>query len=246
MDENEPAFPVEETVADTDSQAAAQEEVPRVKYSRFEKYVRQSQEAEARAEAAEARLAALERERRPSVQTDYGAEQPPSWWLENYGDTPQARKAWQNQYQHEQELQSRLIEQAEERAITRIREEQQNESSRLESNIGVIDENLESLSDMVGRDLTEGEQSEVLDIVDEFTPKDRSGNYLGAILPFDKAWEVYEMRHQNQNAKRRDSRDQVASLNGASTNGQPTSSQAEADKNFVPGRWSSWRDKLKN
>jgi predicted RNA-binding protein len=66
------------------------------------------------------------------------------------------------------------------------------EDQRIEGNIGIIDENFLELQAMIGRELTEEEQSDVLDIVDEYTPKDKDGNYLCSLLPFDYAWEIYE------------------------------------------------------
>jgi hypothetical protein len=46
---------------------------------------------------------------------------------------------------------------------------------------------------MLGRELTENEQIAILDIVDEYTPKDKDGNYLCHLLPFDYAWKVYKL-----------------------------------------------------
>ena len=61
----------------------------------------------------------------------------------------------------------------------------------VEKNIAYIDSCLEELSLLIGRNLTEEEQSGVLDIVDEYTPKDNDGNYLYSLLPFDYAWQIY-------------------------------------------------------
>lgn len=64
----------------------------------------------------------------------------------------------------------------------------------VKDNVAEIDERLEDLVEYLGRELTEGETSAILDIVDEYTPKDSKGNYLIELLPFDYAWRVYEAK----------------------------------------------------
>lgn len=51
------------------------------------------------------------------------------------------------------------------------------ERIRIERNEKMIDAELAYLAEHVGRELAEQEQSDVLDIVDEYTPKDESRNY---------------------------------------------------------------------
>lgn len=70
------------------------------------------------------------------------------------------------------------------------------ESLRINENIGVIDEHLSDLCDHIGRLLTEEETNDILDIVDEYTPKDKAGDYLGPLLPFDYAWEIYQIKKE--------------------------------------------------
>jgi hypothetical protein len=70
----------------------------------------------------------------------------------------------------------------------------QQEALRLKENVSEIDERLEDLVEYLGRELTEDETSAILDIVDEYTPKDKDGNYLVELLPFEYAWEIYEAK----------------------------------------------------
>ena len=63
------------------------------------------------------------------------------------------------------------------------------------------------------------------------------------IMPFDKAWEIYEMKQNSGKSTQRKDRDSVASLSGTSSQGD-TDIQAEKDKNFVPGNWGGWRRRL--
>lgn len=67
------------------------------------------------------------------------------------------------------------------------------EDLSIEENIAIIDNRFLELESFVGRSLTEYEQSEILDIVDQYTPKDKDDNYLCSLLPFDYAWEIYQI-----------------------------------------------------
>ncbi|SRR5258708_16223334 len=66
------------------------------------------------------------------------------------------------------------------------------QDKQIEENVDVIDERFRRLATLVvGRELTEEEEMAILDIVDEYTPKNAEGNYLCDLLPFDYAWQVY-------------------------------------------------------
>lgn len=233
------------------TEAPTSEEESKVPYSRFKKFHERAIAAEQRAAVAEENYqrALSERSSQEERPTESNDSKYRSWKKLFYGsETVPETDVMRGQYElymKEFAPHSMSSEDIRREAREAYREEQKFESTRVNDNIETIDSNLEDLTDLVGRNLTEDEQSGILDIVDEFTPKDSEGNYLGAILPFDKAWEVYEMRQKNQSAGRRDSRDRVASLNGATSSGEPNSMQSEQDKSFVPGRWGSWRDKLK-
>jgi hypothetical protein len=71
------------------------------------------------------------------------------------------------------------------------------DETRLSEKEKIIDEKLAELEEMLDRKLSENEAMEILEIVDEYTPKDKKGNYLVDLLPFDYAWEVYKARRLN-------------------------------------------------
>jgi len=68
------------------------------------------------------------------------------------------------------------------------------ESLKMEDNVAEIDERLEDLAIHLDRELTEYEERRILEIVDEYTPKDKDGDYLTDLLPFDYAWKIYEAK----------------------------------------------------
>ena len=211
----------------------ADAEESKVPYSRFKKFHDRALEAET--EAAKWREIAEKKE--PSV--DKVESELPSFWVELYGDSDASKRAWKIQ----SEQNEALISKAREEAIEAVRNEKYEETERVEKNVEYIDSQFENLSALVGRDLTEKEQSAVLDIVDEYTPKDKDGNYSGDIIPIEKAWEVYELKQGISKAPKQASRDNVASLSGASTQGTPDA-RIEQDKSFNPLDWGAYKKRL--
>src|ERR1035437_7857154 len=70
------------------------------------------------------------------------------------------------------------------------------EDIRIEKNVDKINDNFEDLAEYLGGELTEYEESAILDIIDEFTPKDSDGNYVAGLIPFEYAWEIYEAKRE--------------------------------------------------
>lgn len=204
---------------------------PKVPYSRFENVSRARREAEAEAEKWRQRALELEESRFKPQQSG----EIPQDWIQLYGDTEQSRAAWKIQSQREDALMAR----AEERAFQRLQGAREEEQAATRQNLETIDEHLEIVSEIAGRELTETEQSRILDIIDEGTAKDDDGNYLGAIMPPQMAWKVYELETQTGKSGSKRSRDNVARATSASSSGEPTADQIERNKNWKP--WSSDR-----
>lgn len=231
--------PTEAVVEKTETVIEPVEET-KVPYSRFKNVNQARRDAEAEAERWREEAERLRSERTARA-TEAPTGEMPDWWKENYGDTDASKRAWQNQVQHE----ARLAERVRQEALQSIQQERQSESRRYQDNIKTIDANLEDLSDSLGKNLTDAEESALLDIVDEYTPKDENGDYIGATIPFEKAWKIYEMQQKATTTQKRDARNGVADLTAYRTQGEPSDSvKAEQDKNFIPGAWSAWRSQL--
>lgn len=80
-----------------------------------------------------------------------------------------------------------------------IQEHRIKEEQRIAENIRFLEEQMDLLSEKIGRPLTEDEEESVLDIVDQYTPQDKDGNYLYPIIPFDYAWTIYLIDHESGN-----------------------------------------------
>lgn len=226
------AEPVEEPKVEVKETEETSEEESKVPYSRFKKFHDRAAEAEAEAEKWKAKALALET-KPETVSTDI-----PSYWVKLYGDSPESQEAWKIQSEQNEVLKR----EAREQAVEAVRNERFEEAKRTEQKVEVIDQNLDTLSAFVGRDLTDKEQEAVLDIVDDYTPKGGDGNYLGAMLPFEKAWEIYELKQQASKAPKTKARDQVASLSGTQTQGEPVIT--EKDKNFNPLDWNAYQRRI--
>lgn len=210
----------------------------KVPYSRFKKFHDEARQARAEAEEWRQRAEELEYKRTARREVEYTGDMP-SDWRELYGDSEASQKAWQIQQRREEGIEQRAYE-AGQRGAQELEEKQQ---ERIESNVAVIDDSFEDLSSYLGRDLTAKEQSAVLDIVDDYTAKDAKGNYQGAIMPFDKAWEIYELKQNSGKSAQRNDRNAVAALSGTSTQGN-TDVTAEQNKNWNPLARGSWRSRL--
>ena len=208
------------------------EEESKVPYSRFKKFHDRALEAEALAE-----------EWRQKAETFKPKEEPttdsiPGYWIKLYGDSDASKEAWVVQKQENE----RAKEEMRREALEAVRNERLQETQQTEQNVEALDSNFEELSALVGRDLTDKEQSAVLDIVDDYTPKDKDGNFAGSLLSFDKAWGIYEMQQQVSKAPKAQARDTVAALTGAKTQGE--AAITEQDKNFNPLDWNAWRKRI--
>ena len=228
----------EETEKPAEVEEKSDEEIvekPRVTYSRFENVNRARREAEERAASFERQIQELREEMR-SVRPASQNNDVPEWWKKMYGEGDNVREAW-SIYSAQNEAFKNEIRQE---ALATVKAEQTQAEQQIEQNVEQIDENIEMLQESVGRELSEEEQSAILDIVDEYTPKNEDGKYVG-LLPFDKAWEIYELRNQASRAPKNKSRNAVASLTS-------TPSKGKADErntsDFVPGDWHSYESKL--
>ena len=222
----EPEKPKEEELAPDEQQ---------VPYSRFKKFHDAAKEAEEEAAYWKAKATAIENE---PVQYN---EELPSQWVKLYGDSDQSKEAWKVQ----QDLNRQIREDAMKEAREAVRNERYEEVQRTEENMETLDNNFETLEAFVGRNLTEKEQSDVLDAVDFLTAKDNYGNYAGALVPFEAAWDYVQAKQGTSKAPARQSRDQVASLTGSQSQGEPNlSEKQERDKNWNPFAWDSYKTRL--
>lgn len=220
---------------------------PRVPYSRIEKATRLREEAEERAAKAEARYDALLQSRQPTYERETDDTSDPLYnqIVKLYGDTDQAKEIYKIQKSQFEALEERAYQ----KALEATRNSRDTESKVERENISTIDERLYELSEDIGRSLTEAEEESLLDIVDEYTPKDGEGNYLGGdTISYQKAWEIHEMMQASNASTSKRARSTATSLTGSQSSGEPTLEQKkQANENFNPmGGFGQWRRRFNN
>ena len=212
-----------------------------VPYSRFSETVKARREAEERAKEAEERYQLLlqQREENERNQPQSAPSDLPSWWVKMYGDNENSREA----YKYELERQQLVKSEARREALEAVRQERSQESEILSRNEQTIDNRLADLSYGLGRDLSEQEEAAILDIVDEFTPKDEQGRYSGDLIPMNKAWEILQYRVSQHSQRQQESRKTPTELTSARTQGEPND-KAKNDKDFNPRDWNAYKRRL--
>jgi len=223
--------------ATSGAEPVVEQEVP---YSRFATANRRAREAEAAAESARQAYEELRASRTEVRETPrYGdlESEIQSRVIKLYGDNDTAKEI--ANIQIESMRQAAEIARKEARETVETREV--SETKRIEANEQTIDERLEDLSSYLGRNITQKEEDSLLGIVDEYTPKDENGNYLGDTISFDKAWNILQMQQAQSGIRSSQSRATATALTSTRSSGEPSHSQ---DENFDPRDWNAFKKRL--
>lgn len=207
-------------------------EEKRVPYSRFKRKEEELEERDFMIKNLEERLSSLESNRLES--TPIENLDVPTEWVELYGDSDASKRAYKIQLQREAQLQETAVQ----KALQLFKEEAVQQENQLAYNENIIDENLEDLQGALGKKLSQQTQDDVLSIVDEFSPTGPDGKYI-SLFPFDKAYEIYQLRNSQAKQKTIQQRNQVADLTGANSNEESESSESH----FKRG-WDTWREAI--
>lgn len=220
-----------------------EDEEQRVPYSRFSKIRERAEQAEQEAEEARELLrAALSRKQEVSQESHATSSYDEDYAREVkrlYGDTPEAQEIIAIQTRQMRAIEER----AERRALDAVARMRESETQALTQNENVIDQRLARLEDSIGRELSEKEMDAVLSIVDEYTPTGEDGKYLGEILPFDKAWEVYELRQEKQSLSSKKNRSAALAASNTRSHGEPSETR-QANTDFDPRNWNSLYNRI--
>lgn len=187
-----------------------------------------------RAVEAERQLRELEAQR--AQYTPEPVQQPentelPDYWIEMFGDSDASVKA----YEAEQARLATIEEKAAERAFERLNSREKEEEARTADIVDSFDRAFEELGIIQDKEFTDEEQVAILDIVEEYSPKDKDGMMLrDYLLPLDKAYEIYSVRSEAKTSVSRKARSEVAALTGARSEG---SGSAQEAGNWQPGQW---------
>lgn len=216
--------------ADVTTSEETEEETPtggkkmRIPASRWKTVQAKAEAAEAEAAQLRDRLASLETEVRSRPQTD----NLPDWWKKDYGEDENSKKAYSTFKQglKEELRQERQYEQEQERIA------RQQADARVVEIAEGFDNQMEDLEEELGKNLSDREKTELLEIVEQYSPQDEQGNYP-AFISVQKAYELSQKLAVKNPAKER-----MAEIAAASSEGSSAPTQ-----NSGPLSWDGWRSK---
>ncbi len=162
----------------------------------------------------------------------------PSEWIALYGDSPEAKRAWQMN----EVLLNKAKQEAKDEALKEFESRQSASSQAARQAEEFIDQSLEDLEDKYNVDLTSKapaaakSRREFLGLVEELSPKDSDGLIL-AYADFDKTFEIYQNSRKSEKAA--DTTNRQKELAGRSMNrggGAAGSEIPEGPINFQTAR----------
>ncbi len=229
-----PTESVPETPIETESEPEKEEE-EKVPKSRFLTVSKRAIDAERALRQFQA-----EQETRPEPTPISDDADLKKFYTETFGDTELAEKLYKNELARL----SSIEEKAAERAYERLSQREQVEAQIIDQRVESFDHAFEELALESGKDsFTDEEQVAMLDIVEEYSPKDRDGKLLGEyLLPLDKAYEIYQLQQEPVEKPKNTQRNAVAALTGARSEGTPSGSN---DAEWQPGQDRRWWNKVK-
>lgn len=154
----------------------------------------------------------------------------PDFWKKLYGDNEASKEGYEVWAKAENEREQTYID----KTLKTLQQQQLQETQAVLKEEENIDNEFESFEETNGS-LSDKDKTEILGIIDEFTPKDEEGNYLGATIPIEKAYEILEMKRAIPSPATQQ-RKTLAGITGGGGVGKSNQSQP-----FRPGDWGGWR-----
>jgi len=166
------------------------------------------------------------------------SEDVPSEWTALYGDTPEAKKAWQMN----QVLINRAKEEAKAEALTEFNNIQQKAIDDQKKFESVIDTELETLEDDFDVDLTSNAPAarkarrEFLELVQKLSPKDEEGNII-SYADFGSTFEIYQTSKKDKPSEITNRAKELAARNmGRAPNANAQQQVPQGPMNFQSAR----------
>ncbi len=156
----------------------------------------------------------------------------PAEWVALYGSSPEAEQAWKVQ----EKLLQKHTDIAEQRAVDRIKSEQQKVQDEQKSYESFIDSQFETLEDTYDVDLTSNAPSarkmrnEFIELVQKLSPKDANGEITG-YPDFESTFEIYKNNREKDKSSELQTRQKEISTRTMQKAGSPS----PASKQPTPG-----------
>jgi hypothetical protein len=172
----------------------------------------------------------LETLRSARVSTDNKGDVP-KWWTDRWGDSDESKATYET-YRHTMQEELRDLR---EQIRTEERQERQRAQEVEEAVSQTFDSQLESLEDSLGKSLSDKQAADLLGVVEEYSPTDEEGNFT-SFISLEKAYEILDLR---QKSNRNPSKDHLAKVAGATSQGD--ASPAPSNR---PPEWGDWRRRM--
>ncbi len=234
-----------DTPVATDATPASDDE-GKVSYRRFKKFHDEAKEA--RQEAEYWRQQALQTQH-PEPQNYYQAPPPASiqpvyegadW--ENFKSLFAGANEDAVKTAYRQELQriAAVEERAYQRASQAFDQRSQSERQAFRVNREYLDEWTDDAADLLGRDLTDDEQVQLLDIMEEYSAKDTDGMIVAPMNP-DQALRIYNMQNASAHSERRAARAAIAKTSSSGSSSDTSVATTPQQDNHQFNAQLGWR-----
>lgn len=169
------------------------------------------------------RIAALENQINSKGEDDL-----PDWWKEAYGDNDISKQGYKNQQRIMREEMKREL--AEREAQHEAEETERVE--RINAIEQTFDEQMDGLEETIGRELTDNQKAEIMDIVGEYSPA-KNGKYE-AYMDISKAYDIWQKGQGGNAAKQEMAR--IAGIQSSNSGNTQSSSERP--------QWGDWRKRF--
>ena len=161
----------------------------------------------------------------------------PDWWKDAFGTDEASMKAFKQKLADE----DRLLATMEERVANKIRQTEAQEIADREAQVQKWETHIENeIQALYAKGYT-FDKNELLKVVDDYS-KDGQGNYTGYVFPFDKAYEILQLK-KTVPTPTDTARKNAASQSVSATKSGATHTQKAPTLTEIRQRgWGSWRD----
>lgn len=160
----------------------------------------------------------------------------PDWWKEAFGETDESKKAYQKQLEHEQKLYS----QWEEKVIQKVRSSEAEEAARHEQAVRKYETQIENELDTLYEKGYKFDRNELLKVVEDYS-KDAQGNFTGTLFPFEKAYEILQLKKSIPSETSK-VRNQAAGKSVRGTHSGVPTKTVPTITDIRSRGWGAWRD----
>ncbi|MDE2101554.1 MAG: hypothetical protein KGL39_30190 [Patescibacteria group bacterium] len=215
--------PVTEERSEEEPESEEKDKKVRVRASRLKALEEEADRYKREQQATLERLAALEGQLHSQSKSE---DTLPDWWKEAYGDNELSRKGYENQ--------TRIMREEMQRSLAQMEQERQQAEAARQERVEAIersfDTQFETLEESLGRDLTDSQKAEIMDIVGEYSPQE-NGQYIG-YMPIEKAYELWQNSQSVEPAKQ-----EMAKISDMRSAGSTSTPSPERPT------WGGWRSK---